>query len=320
MKQKKDFIWGLLCGAVLALSLPAVSMANQVYTAIRTTQTIYLDEQAVDWTVYNVMDENYIRLADLCPELGVGLVWDPVENAVRMNSDGTIPDITPAPEVETQPEPETPDNGLQYYSTTNDGLDIPFPLPDLSYFSDASATDMTNQVNYWANTTVHGILSGYQNLNTTDYVSQVTAASMMDSNGDQTFYQYGTSLPPLTLSPVSTYSDFFASMTEAMSFVYVLETRDGDSFFLRIDVVGYYDNEDFITSNMKVLASYSATPDYYYTASNDDGGFYLLLREPRNNLYTNSWDFPAYHYGTHQMVGDYLYPIWGEHNTVVGWE
>lgn len=94
MKLKKDYVVGLLSGLLLASTVPTLANVGEYVSAIRTKQTIFLDEQAVDWTVYNVNDENYIRLADLCPELGVGLAWDPVANAVRMTSDGSAPTLS----------------------------------------------------------------------------------------------------------------------------------------------------------------------------------------------------------------------------------
>lgn len=73
--------------------------------AVETKQTIYLDDKAVDWLIYNVNDENYIRLADLCPEIGVGLTWDSVANAVRMTTDGTSVPVAPQETPEILPEP-----------------------------------------------------------------------------------------------------------------------------------------------------------------------------------------------------------------------
>lgn len=59
--------------------------------AIQTNQRIYLDEKPVTWLIYNINDENYIRLADLCPEIGVGLLWDSTDNRVLLTSDGSMP-------------------------------------------------------------------------------------------------------------------------------------------------------------------------------------------------------------------------------------
>lgn len=59
--------------------------------AIQTNQRIFLDGNPVTWLIYNINDENYIRLADLCPEIGVGLLWDSIDNRVLLRSDGYMP-------------------------------------------------------------------------------------------------------------------------------------------------------------------------------------------------------------------------------------
>lgn len=96
MKNKK-FLGGLIFGVILASLVPTAQATAEYVVARLTAQTIYLDGTKVNWTVYNVNDENYIKLADLCPEMGVGLTWDSANNAVRMTTDGsttTIPTVT----------------------------------------------------------------------------------------------------------------------------------------------------------------------------------------------------------------------------------
>ncbi len=92
--RMNGFLTGLICGAVLCGTSPVAQAAVDWVQAKLSPQEIYLDGQKVDWTVYNVADQNYVRLADLCPEIGVGLAWDPVTGYVLMNSDGTTPEVT----------------------------------------------------------------------------------------------------------------------------------------------------------------------------------------------------------------------------------
>lgn len=307
MKLKKEFIWGLVTGLMVAGSLPLASLANQMVSAMRTNQTIILDGETVDWTVYNVLDENYIRLADLCSELGVGLVWDPGANAVRMNSDGSVPETTPAPATPT------------YYSASPTEEPIPFPMPDLSYFSASTAQSIEEQVNSWANMAVYGILGGYMNLNTENYLLPVTAATLIDANGERYFMKDGQAIDGIQLSPVSAYSEAYGQM-EAMTFVYALETKDQEILAIRVDVAGSLYNGEIHFNNVKILATYSGSPDYFYRCYSDDGGYYLLFRETRENLNTNNWDFPAYHYGSHAMTDEFIAAVWDDNGTVIGWQ
>lgn len=93
--KRKEFLLGLICGVVFCGLVPVAEATAEYVVARLTAQTIYLDGAKVNWTVYNVNDENYIKLADLCPELGVGLSWDSTNNAVRMTTDGTTSVVPP---------------------------------------------------------------------------------------------------------------------------------------------------------------------------------------------------------------------------------
>lgn len=304
--MKKEFLYGLLTGCAITASLPTMALANQWVSALRTPQTIILDGESMDWTVYNVLDENYIRLADLCPELGVGLVWDPVANAVRMNSDGTTPDITP----------ET----ISYTPSPTQAT-IPFPMPDLSYYPQHIGEDLTSHVNAWANMAVYGILDGYLNMDTTDYILGVTDASLIGGNGQVLFWNQGNKVEGVNFTPVSSFSDLNNNYMDVMTFIYVLETKGEETLMIRLDVAGDYPTTGatFSQGSLKILASCSTTPDYFYRAYSDDGGFYLLFREEKEDLNTNVWDFPAYHYGAHVMTDGYLMAIMGEDNQIIEW-
>lgn len=304
MKMKKEFLYGLLTGVAITASIPAVSLANQWVSATLTSQTIFLDGESVDWTVYNVLDENYIRLADLCPELGVGLVWDPVANAVRMNSDGTIPEIS-----------------AQTYTATPTASTIPFPLPDLSYYPQDIGEDLTAVVNSWANMAIYGVLEGFLSVDTTQYIRGVTDASLIDANGQVLFWNQGKKVEGVDLTPISGYSEYYSSSSEAMSFIYVVETMGEETLMVRLDVAGDYPTtgHSFSQGSIKVLVSCSTTQDYFYRAFTDDGGYYLLFREKKEDLNTNVWDFPAYHYGAHMMTDGYLMAIMGDNDQIVGW-
>lgn len=93
--KKNGFLLGLMCGMALWGFAPTVQATVDYVVAKLSPQSIYLDGNAVDWTVYNVADQNYIRLADLCPELGVGISWDSATNSVLLTSNGTTPETTP---------------------------------------------------------------------------------------------------------------------------------------------------------------------------------------------------------------------------------
>lgn len=87
----------LALGALTLTTIPHTTWGMEI-NATRTYQKIYLDMQQVTWKVYNVNDENYVRLADLCPPIGTELLWDSSENAVFMTSHGTEPILSQLPQ------------------------------------------------------------------------------------------------------------------------------------------------------------------------------------------------------------------------------
>lgn len=84
MKRKLNFITGLILGVAILLTTGAA--ASTAIQAVRSSQTIYFNGKQVNWTAYNVADQNYVRLADICEAMGVGLRWDAKTNSVHITT------------------------------------------------------------------------------------------------------------------------------------------------------------------------------------------------------------------------------------------
>lgn len=288
-------------------SLPPMSLANDYFSAVLSKQTIYLDDKAVDWTVYNILDQNYVRLGDLCPEIGVGLAWDPYANAVRMTSYGSTPIISEAPEVT---------ESLHYYTPNSEGNSTSLPLPNFtSYFGAEETENMQGRANGWENTALFGIYSGYLNSDVTNCISEVISASIDNGSGTKVlFYENGTHVNQNAVIPVV--EDSYCELTIS----YVLKDKSGHEINLDLGIVyEYYNNipSYFLT---KVNIHTDASQGYYYYASSYDG-FGLLIKDTTrfSGGENSNWEFPAFNYFIKEMVTDYIKVEWDSEGNFIGW-
>ena len=83
----------LTAGLVLGITLsgPVAHAAETVLKVLPSTQKFYLDGEPIRLEAYNINGYNYIKLGDLCPALGVALVYDGTTNSVYIGE-------RPAPE------------------------------------------------------------------------------------------------------------------------------------------------------------------------------------------------------------------------------
>lgn len=95
MNRRKNIIplaAGILAGALLTTTTGA---AVDYVKARLSNQPIYLDGERIDCRTYNIADQNYIRLVDLCDALGVEWYWDSTTNSVYLGerpqpTEGTV--------------------------------------------------------------------------------------------------------------------------------------------------------------------------------------------------------------------------------------
>lgn len=90
--------------------LGAISSANQ--SANASTAVVYKDGSKADYTGYNINDNNFYKLRDVCQSFDIGVEWDGANQRVDIITtesyvpEGQQPTEKPEPEPE---EPETPD-------------------------------------------------------------------------------------------------------------------------------------------------------------------------------------------------------------------
>jgi len=72
---------GILAGVLLTTTTGA---AVDYVKARLSDQPIYLDGERIECRTYNIADQNYIRLVDLCDALGVDWHWDSATNSVYL--------------------------------------------------------------------------------------------------------------------------------------------------------------------------------------------------------------------------------------------
>lgn len=91
--------------------LGAISSANQ--SANASTAVVYKDGSKADYTGYNINDNNFYKLRDVCQSFDIGVEWDGATQRVDIiTTESYVPEgqqPTEKPEPEPEPEPETPD-------------------------------------------------------------------------------------------------------------------------------------------------------------------------------------------------------------------
>ncbi|MCL1809647.1 MAG: hypothetical protein FWG42_07790 [Clostridiales bacterium] len=100
-----------------------------------TSSKVYLDEEEVSFTAYNIEDNNYFKLRDIGAELDFGVDWDGANNTIVIDtSKGYTPEATAAqpPETATPSNPISSSGGAAKPSTTKPGTatDPPVFLSD----------------------------------------------------------------------------------------------------------------------------------------------------------------------------------------------
>ncbi len=93
---------GILAG--LTLSGPAAQAATSI-TATLSTQPIYVDDQLVSMTAYNIGGNNYVRLRDIGKAVDFGVTYDAATNSVHIDS--TQPYQKEVPAVPSAPTEES---------------------------------------------------------------------------------------------------------------------------------------------------------------------------------------------------------------------
>ena len=91
--MKKNIITAVLCGAMIAGTIPAAGAANTV-TATPTRdmgQTVYVDGPRVYPTGYNIADNNYFKLRDIGTLVGFGVEWNNETQTVEISTERTAP-------------------------------------------------------------------------------------------------------------------------------------------------------------------------------------------------------------------------------------
>lgn len=91
--MKKNIITAVLCGAMIAGTIPAAGAANTV-TATPTRdmgQTVYVDGTRVYPTGYNIADNNYFKLRDIGTLVGFGVEWNQETQTVEISTERTAP-------------------------------------------------------------------------------------------------------------------------------------------------------------------------------------------------------------------------------------
>ena len=91
--MKKNIITAVLCGAMIAGTIPAAGAANTV-TATPTRdmgQTVYVDGARIYPTGYNIADNNYFKLRDIGTLVGFGVEWNGETQTVEISTERTAP-------------------------------------------------------------------------------------------------------------------------------------------------------------------------------------------------------------------------------------
>ncbi len=73
---------GIMIG--MLVSVPAVSAASEYLTAVRSTQTFYMDGQQLNLEAYYINDNNYVKLRVVGQAVNFNVSYDAQTNSVRI--------------------------------------------------------------------------------------------------------------------------------------------------------------------------------------------------------------------------------------------
>ena len=85
----------------MLISVPAVSAASEYLTAIRSTQTFYMDGHPVSLEAYSINGNNYIKLRDIGQAVNFNVSYDAQANSVRIDPNEPYSEDTQAATVTT---------------------------------------------------------------------------------------------------------------------------------------------------------------------------------------------------------------------------
>ncbi len=68
----------------MLISVPAVSAASEYLTAVRSTQTFYMDGRQLDLEAYSINGNNYVKLRDVGQAVNFNVSYDAQTNSVRI--------------------------------------------------------------------------------------------------------------------------------------------------------------------------------------------------------------------------------------------
>lgn len=85
---------GIVIG--MLISVPAVSAASEYLTAVRSTQTFYMDGRQIDLEAYSINGNNYVKLRDVGQAVNFNVSYDAQTNSVRIAPNEQYSEDTPA--------------------------------------------------------------------------------------------------------------------------------------------------------------------------------------------------------------------------------
>lgn len=85
---------GVLLG--IAISGPAAHAAAEYITAIRSTQTFYLDGRQIKLEAYAINGNNYVKLRDVGQAVNFNVTYDGAANSVQIVTDEPYSEDAPA--------------------------------------------------------------------------------------------------------------------------------------------------------------------------------------------------------------------------------
>ena len=109
--------------------LGAISSANQ--SANASTAVVYKDGSKVDYTGYNINDNNFYKLRDVCQSFDIGVEWDGATQRVDIittesyTPEGQQPTEKPEPEPEPEPEEPTEEHPIYIGGAESEDDEVP---------------------------------------------------------------------------------------------------------------------------------------------------------------------------------------------------
>ena len=109
--------------------LGAISSANQ--SANASTAVVYKDGSKADYTGYNINDNNFYKLRDVCQSFDIGVEWDSATQRVDIittesyTPEGQQPTEKPEPEPEPEPEEPTEEHPIYIGGAESEDDEVP---------------------------------------------------------------------------------------------------------------------------------------------------------------------------------------------------